>query len=425
MAERGLKTLMKALQATATAIFAGLMLAIAWFALRPDPLGGEPFADLQIPTERPQFAPPSSRTLRHADLADGSRQTDRERKLSTPGGLGDGTPAASNSNTKDRPKAGGSQTNYPGVKVVGLGKRPTANGNATRGRALPAPIAENAVAGPATMSSVPVKALVEYTRYGPLPKMSEDGRAPKFVYARPHKPSSRSAQGQPAQIAILLSGLGLSSVSTHTAVNKLPGAVTLAFEPYGSNLQGWIRKARQRGHEVVLQLPLEPFDYPDNDPGPHTLLTSLPPEESLKRLKWLMARFTGYIGVTNTAGAKFTAAKEALRPILRELKIRGLVYIDDGVSPRSNASRLAREFDMSFISGQVIIDAEKTRSDIKAALAKLETIAQEQGLAIGVGSNLPITLAEISEWAEKLAEKGIVLIPISAAIRLNRPVNRS
>ena len=112
-----------------------------------------------------------------------------------------------------------------------------------------------------------------------------------------------------------------------------------------------------------MQIPLEPFDYPDNDPGPHTLLTSLPPNENVKRLKWLLARFTGYMGITNAMGAKFTAAKDALRPILKELKSRGLVYIDDGASPRSNAKDLSEELKLGFISSHVVIDSEQTRAD--------------------------------------------------------------
>ncbi len=417
---------MKALVATAAALFATLMLATVWFMLRPDPLGGEPYAELKIPLKRPRAAPVAAGGRLGGQLADGhlGEAGGDDKAAAQQAGRAAGPqptvpPSGVQTNTAE------TNPNYPGVKVIGLGPRPAADGAPGRDGAMPSPIGGEIAPGPATMARVPVKALVEYTRYGPLPKISEDGRAPKFVYARPHKFPPRSAQGQPARIAILVNGLGLSSIATHTAIEKLPAAVTLAFEPYGSNLQGWVRKARQRGHEVILQVPLEPFDYPDNDPGPHTMLTSLPPSENVNRLKWLMARFTGYMGVTNTMGAKFTASREALRPILQEIKKRGLVYVDDGSSPRSNARKLAEETGVEFVSGQVAIDAEQTRTDIRTSLAKLETIAQERGLAIGVGSTLPVTLEEISEWAEKLSGKNIDLIPISAAIRIRRPVNRS
>ena len=101
---------------------------------------------------------------------------------------------------------------------------------------------------------------------------------------------------------------------------------------YGRNLEGWVRRSRDAGHEVMLEVPLEPFDYPDNDPGPHTLLTSLPPEENIKRLHWIMSRFTGYTGITNQMGAKFAAAQDSFLPVLEEVKSRGLLYLDDGTA---------------------------------------------------------------------------------------------
>ena len=418
---------MKALVTTATALFAAIVLTAVWLFLRPDPLGGEPFVELNLPTERPRLVPMVSNGQSRAALP--SMQGVQMSKTDAQ------TPARDARATRKaavKPAASGtSKTNevkitYPGVKVVGLGKRPEINASPpAKGRVLLSPFAQDVALGPVSMAPVPIKALVEYTRYGPLPKVADDGRAPSVVYARPHKLLPRAEQGRQARIAILISGLGLSAVATHTAIQKLPGAVTLAFGPYGSNLQGWVRQARQVGHEVVLQIPLEPFDYPDNDPGPHTLLTSLPPNENVKRLKWLLARFTGYMGITNAMGAKFTAAKDALRPILKELKSRGLVYIDDGASPRSNAKDLSEELKLGFISSHVVIDSEQTRADIRKSLSRLETIAEERGIAIGVGGSLPVTLEEIAEWAEKLKDRGIDLIPISAAIRAGQPVNRS
>src|SRR5690606_12235437 len=112
--------------------------------------------------------------------------------------------------------------------------------------------------------------------------------------------------------------------------------------------------ARGAGHEVMLQIPLEPFDYPDNDPGPHTLLTSLPPAENVKRLRWLMGRFTGYAGVTNHMGAKFTAAQEALLPVLDEINRRGLIYLDDGTAARSRGDAIARDIGLGFASAQLL-----------------------------------------------------------------------
>ncbi len=268
------------------------------------------------------------------------------------------------------------------------------------------------------LTPVPIKALVEKSLFGPLPMISIDGRKPADVYSRPSNFTARSKPGEPAKIAILINGLGLSSIATHTAIHKLPGAITLGFGPYGHNLQGWVRKARELGHEVMLQIPFEPNDYPDNDPGPHTLLTTLQDSENLKRLQWLMSRFSGYIGVTNSMGAKFMSSEQSALPVLKEIKKRGLVYVEDGKVPKSAADGLTQQLGINFGVAKVIIDGTFSKAEIDKELARLESLALKRGLTIGMGSSLPVTVERIANWAKTLESKGIVLIPISAALRI-------
>jgi len=122
--------------------------------------------------------------------------------------------------------------------------------------------------------------------------------------------------------------------------------VTFALTPYGADLEKLAARARGEDHEVLLQVPMEPFDYPDNDPGPQTLLTSLASEQNVDRLHWLMSRFQGYVGLTSYMGARFTATEQALAPVLRESAKRGLIYVDDGASQRSVASQLAGSYNL-------------------------------------------------------------------------------
>src|SRR5262249_43328372 len=143
------------------------------------------------------------------------------------------------------------------------------------------------------------------------------------------------------RIAIVVSGLGIGADATNEALGKLPGAVSLAFVPYDGNLAEFAARARSTGHEILLQVPMEPFDYPDNDPGPQTLLTSLDAAANIDRLQWAMSRLQGYVGIVNFMGGRFTAAETALAPVLREAGKRGLLYFDDGSSQRSLAGQIA------------------------------------------------------------------------------------
>jgi polysaccharide deacetylase 2 family uncharacterized protein YibQ len=171
---------------------------------------------------------------------------------------------------------------------------------------------------------------------------------------------------------------------------------------------------------VLLQIPLEPLDYPTNDPGPHTLLTTLPPEENLKRLQWLMSRFTGYVGITNLMGAKFESTQTSFVPVLEEVKARGLLFVDDGSVKDSAGGQIAGAIGLDYATADVQIDAVPSPDDIGKALARLEAVAKEKGFAIGVASAKPATIKQVAQWAGQLQGKNIILIPVSAAIRSQR-----
>jgi polysaccharide deacetylase 2 family uncharacterized protein YibQ len=194
----------------------------------------------------------------------------------------------------------------------------------------------------------------------------------------------------------------------------LPGQITLAFAPYGNELDQIAARARDAGHELLLQVPMEPFDYPDNDPGPQTLLTSLDPAQNLDRLHWLMSRFRGYVGLANFMGARFTASEQSLSPVLRETAKRGLIFMDDASSGRSLAGQIAGANNLPFAKADLTIDAVPTTADIDRALAKLEAVARERGLALGFAHALPVSIERIARWAKAAEGRGFVLAPISA-----------
>jgi hypothetical protein len=268
--------------------------------------------------------------------------------------------------------------------------------------------------GSVPLADVPVPALVEESKYGPLPKIAADGRRPAEVYAR----ASLYGQvaGGPPRVAVLVSGLGVPGAPDGDVIKGLPPPVSIAYGAYGRSLQEWVTKARADGHEVLLAIPLEPKDYPAEDPGPHTLLTTLPTDENIKRLQWLMSRYTGYVGVTNHMGAKFEATEGSLQPVLEEVKRRGLLYLDDGSVEGSVAGQVAKGLGLDYSVAQVQLDA----AQMAKTLAELEAAAKAQGAAIGVASAEPATVKQITEWAGSLQAKGLVLVPVSAAMRSQR-----
>lgn len=233
-------------------------------------------------------------------------------------------------------------------------------------------------------------------------------------YARPV--NSEAIAGLP-KIAIIIDGLGLSQTTTQEALSLLPPDISLAFAPYGNGLDRWTRKARAQGHELLLQLPLEPFDYPNNDPGPHTLLTSASSEENKQNLRWLLSRFDSYVGVINYMGARFTADELAGTDLAKELSAEGLAYIDNGASGRSRMNDIANSMRLPNLRADYIIDARSRSQDIETRLIQLETLAQEKGKALGIATAFPISVRTITTWTQNLRQRGFALVPVTTLLK--------
>ena len=253
---------------------------------------------------------------------------------------------------------------------------------------------------------------VEMMSHGPIPKIAADGVRPAEAFARPVKPLAGKLDAP--RVALIVGGLGVSTSATAAAIVKLPEAVTLAFMPYGSDVDRLVSRARGEGHEILLQVPMEPFGYPDNDSGPQTLLTSLTAEQNLDRLHWLMSRFQGYVGIAGAMGARFTASEQSFAPILRETAKRGLVFFDDGSNPRSVAGRIAGANNLPFAKADVVLDLVPTSAEIDHALGRLEMAARERGVAVGISSALPVSIDHIAKWAKAAESRGLLLVPITA-----------
>jgi uncharacterized protein len=254
-------------------------------------------------------------------------------------------------------------------------------------------------------------ALLENTGQGPLPRIAEDGRKPMTAYAAP-----AVAADKKFKIAIVVTGLGMSASATKAALDALPPGVSLGFEPYAGDVGRWVAEARSRGHEVLLEIPMEPFDFPESDPGPQTLRAGQEEDGNIQRLNWALSRFTGYAGVTNLLGQRFMSDAEALSPVLTSLNRRGLYFFDNGAASQSVLPTAASQLGMPAAQSGAAVDTIQTALEIDHHLSELETQARANGSAVGSAFLYPVSLARIAQWARGLESRGFVLVPVSAII---------
>jgi polysaccharide deacetylase 2 family uncharacterized protein YibQ len=258
--------------------------------------------------------------------------------------------------------------------------------------------------------------LLEETEHGAIPRIAATGETPFEAYQKSSL-TPASADGKKL-IAVVVTGLGLNETGTANAIDTLPAAVTLAFAPYGPSLNRTVSSARSGGHEILLEVPLEPFDYPESDPGPDTLLTGQAPRDNLDKLFNVMSKFGGYVGLINHMGARFTSSTADFAPIMEELGARGLGYLDDGSSNRSVATQLAAANNVEFGRADMWLDPIPSRSAVMEQLTALEQRATDTGQAIGVISALPISVQTLAEWASDVEKRGFAIVPISALMKV-------
>jgi len=371
----------------ALAVMLGLLLVtFAGFAIfNKDPLGGEPMVRLAIrePKATGKAAEEKPAAAEHGQA--GKQEAREAPKQAVPGDQKTVTMIDGSTGARHDVVIGGSDA---------------------AGNSEPA-----ATAAPPVMAGIDAK-LLEKSRYGMIPAISGDLK-PFNVYAAE---ADRAKAAKMPVVAIVIGGLGVGAAKTTDAIMKLPGAVTLAFTPYGSDPGKLAERARAQRHEIFLQIPMEPYDFPDNDPGPQTLLTSLTPDQNTDRLYWHLSRMQGYAGITNFMGARFIATDAAMQPIIREASKRGLGFFDDGSSPRSIAPQAAGSFAVPFGKGDIALDAVPTPTEIDRALNKLESVARERGVAIGTASALPVSIERVGAWIKTLSDRGILLVPLTTAM---------
>ncbi|NKE45178.1 hypothetical protein HB662_10340 [Roseomonas frigidaquae] len=255
--------------------------------------------------------------------------------------------------------------------------------------------------------------MLERSRHGMVPKLGPDGRTSIRAYARAF---DRDADRRP-RIGLVIGNLGLFAQHSEEAIARLPGAVTLAFSPYALRPEPLLERARARGMEVLVALPLEPAGFgQDADPGDRALLTSLSAEENLERLAWALSRIRGQVGAIGALGRlrgeRFAANTDMLGIIQAALTSRGLLYVD----PRPGAPTPARAFGRTV--DLVLDDPSETRSEVERRLVELEALARRNGSALGLlGNPAPFFTAAILAWSAGLDERGAVLVPITVLLR--------
>lgn len=229
--------------------------------------------------------------------------------------------------------------------------------------------------------------------------------------------AATEANGRDPMIALVIDDLGPNRKRALRAFN-LKAPLTLSFLPYARDLRALVARARAMGHEILMHIPMEPLEASRHDVGPNALLVDLDRRELVRRLNWNLNRFSGYVGINNHMGSRFTADRTAMTRVMREIKDRGLLFLDSWTTPDSLGTRLAGRFGVPHVGRDVFLDNERSADDVARQLDLAERIARRDGVAVAIGHPHSQTLAALERWIEGLGQRGITLVPVSTVAAL-------
>ena len=259
----------------------------------------------------------------------------------------------------------------------------------------------------------PISGLTKMSAYGRIPAISPAGMTPLSAYKRPFTITSGKRP-----ISIIIGGLGVNRGLTNQAINELPADVTLAFAAHAPGLQNWVNQARAKGHEVLIELPMESASFNPAEPGAdRALMASRNSAANIRNLDWLLSRAQGYFGVTNYNGDRFLTRTDVAAPILDKLSKSGLSFIFDGSLNAPSLSALSTSARLPFAKGYTLIDPQQDTAIIQSELSRLTAQAKKSSGTIGVGFAYPETIAAVRNWALNLDAQELALAPASSTLK--------
>jgi polysaccharide deacetylase 2 family uncharacterized protein YibQ len=233
-----------------------------------------------------------------------------------------------------------------------------------------------------------------------------------FLSATGHRPASGDTR---PKLAIIVDDLGYDS-DTDLSFFLLDLPLSFSVLPYGPFTRSVVHKANQKGYELILHLPMEPKNYPSVKPGPGGLFLSMDANEIRQVLDQNLRRVSGVHGVNNHMGSSFTENREKMLVVLKELKKRGLFFVDSRTTKHTVALDLARRIGLPAARRRVFLDNNLEPKALKIQMERLLSMARHRGSAIGICHPYKETYQLLKRYRSKIKTE-FQIVPVSELVR--------
>ena len=216
------------------------------------------------------------------------------------------------------------------------------------------------------------------------------------------------------KIAIVLDDWGYN-LNNMAAVSEIKQPLTLALLPNLAFSKKIAQDLHQRGFEIILHLPMEPMEKCNLEKN--TVRTSMDKKQIEAVISKDLASIVYAKGVSNHMGSKATSDPVTMDVTFRELKKRGLYFLDSYVTAKSISREFASKIGLRFAKRDVFLDNSNDPEYIKQQLYLLRAKAKQRGSAIGIGHDRKNTLQVLKEVLPEFERDGYKIVFVSELVR--------
>lgn len=216
-------------------------------------------------------------------------------------------------------------------------------------------------------------------------------------------------------MALVIDDIGYDTAAVD-ALLSLDIPITFGVLPHCPYSVASARKVHAAGHEVILHLPMEPIGYPDTDPGEGALLVDMTKGEILNVLESSLQAVPHVSGVNNHMGSHFMEHEDKLITLFRELKKRGLFFLDSLTAPTTQGRSAAKITSVDYITRDVFLDNSRNKEDTFKVLMKLLDSNNHWTTLVVIGHPYPSSLRALERALPYLAASNIEVVSLSNII---------
>ncbi len=229
-------------------------------------------------------------------------------------------------------------------------------------------------------------------------------------------PPKVSKKRRGPRVAIVIDDLGSSKKRTRELID-LGAPITLSFFPLSRNSRELAQEAFEKGKEVMLHMPMEPYGFPEKSPGKGALLMSMNEGELHQRIEENLKAIPFVKGVNNHMGSRFMEDDQRVSILMEELRKRELYFLDSRTTAKTKGYGTAKAVGIKTGQRNLFLDNESNNeTEIRRNIQELAKIAKAEGKAIAIGHPHPSTIKSLREMIPKLRESGIEIVPLSEVI---------